>query len=88
MRDCPYFFASNRHAIGAVAHIKRYISGLIYSSGSMATNADPNYAKAYYFGAECWLKLGDIDAALAEWLLLSKIDEELAENLRNMLMLL
>ena len=57
-------------------------------SYKMATNADPNYAEAYYFGAECWLKLGDIDAALAEWLLLSKIDEDLAENLRNMLMLL
>lgn len=54
-------------------------------SYKMATNADPNYAKAYYFGAECWLKLGDIDAALAEWLLLSKIDEELAKDLRKMI---
>ena len=33
MRDCPYFLARNRHAIGAVAHIRRYISGLIYLSG-------------------------------------------------------
>jgi len=29
----PLFFARNRHAIGAVAHIRRYISGLIYLSG-------------------------------------------------------
>jgi tetratricopeptide (TPR) repeat protein len=50
-------------------------------SYKQTTIVNPNYAKAYYNAVECWSELGDTESALRELMLLSSIDEEMANKL-------
>ena len=50
---------------------------------SLVIEKKPDYAKAYYRRAECWLLLGHVDSALAELTLLSGVDQGLAASLQQ-----